>query len=449
VRQSEFFRIAFILKYMIEQNQNSAEQEGGVDIREKEKKLQERLDFIYEKNEAEAAQSEKAKSEMSLDDYVEKLTAHLPSKLKEKIQNKIDRLKKRGLSEEELKNETEAEAGELYDAYLDDFGMPNKNFEKMVMKDMIGWLLKNKPTVADLKKLFYISWDLNGLRAANNLNGGKHEQGDRYIKIPVRALKDPSVTALAKKFGLDATMVHESGDEFGCLGMSQDPIETDSDGKKSKGAEGVSELMTVIHDKIVRDEDARNVIDVSDPAVQENLTKPMREAIAECERNGVKPTFRAWMSGDVCTFYEALMGDISEKNKINEGDDIEKIKDKLMGAWLDGGNLKQKKKKGGDKKGLAASKDLNDRFIASIQNMGEETADTLQELDEEKKITSALIELGSLKDKRNELKSRLLSIYESGDLTTNEREISDNRLATRVKDEEIRELEEKIKRLRE
>ncbi len=429
---------------MLENNDNEAKAESAESILEKEKKLQERIDLIYEKRIADDGQREKDKREMNLDDYVEKYCAHLPSKLKEKVQQKIDRLKAKGLSETDLKNEAEAEAKEVHDAYLDNFKMPNKAFEKMIIKDMIRKLFKSKPSISDLKKFFYISWDLNALRGTNNLNGGKHEQGDEYIKIPVRVLKDPAVGALAKKFGLDATMIHESGDEFGCPGESQTIIEGETDGVK-----GINQVLEVVHDKIFRDEKAKEIINIEDAVVKAHLTKPMRQAIAECSKNNITPVFHAWMSGAVCTLYEALMGDISEKNKINDDDDFDTASDKIMGAWLDGGNLRMKKKKGKDKNGLATSKDPNDRFIASIQNMGEESADAIRELDEEKKITAIMKELDALKDERNILKSRLLTIYESGDIVNNEKEIADNKLATRVKDEQIKEAEDKLSRLKE
>jgi hypothetical protein len=353
---------------------------------EREARLQEQLDKVYERRTASAEQTEKDHREMSLDAYVEKLSAHLPSELKERIQTKIDRLRKTGLSEEDLKNETEFESKEVLEAFTDDFGMLNKGYEKLVVKDKIDDIFKDKPKVDDLKKIARISWDLNGLRAVNNLNGGKHANGDRYIGIAVEVLNDPSIRALAKKFGMEISAIHESGDEFAATVISGGPIEPGS-----KEAEYLNQLKEIIHDKIFRHSSAQEILNVEDPIVKANLTAPMNKAIADCRENNVKPVFRAWMSGDIATLYEALMGEISEKNRLADSDDYQKTLGKLMGVLIDASDSRMKEKKKADKLGLAGSDNLNDRFLASIYNMGEESAEANRELSELKSEKARLV----------------------------------------------------------
>jgi hypothetical protein len=344
---------------MTEKQQIDIGEAGEAEARiEKEKRLQERLDLICQARSDDEKHREKDKQEKSLDAYVEVLSAHLPSELKIKVQATIDRMRKYGVSETDLKNETEIEAREVFDAYVDGFGMLNKSYEKMVIRDLLDNIFKNKPKIEDLKKVARISWDLNALGAVNDLNGGKHDKGDSYIKICVKVLTDPAVLALAKKFDLELTPFHESGDEFAAIVVSREPIV-----EGSKAALGIKEIMRVVHDKIYRDQTANEILDVSDKNVKKRLSPAIRKAVESCPE---KPVFHAWMSGAVATLYEAMMGDNSEKNIIKKEDGYLEMLSRPMGSLFDFSDVCQKEKKERENQALMISSNPNDRFLFSI-----------------------------------------------------------------------------------
>ncbi len=325
--------------------------------REKEENIQRMLSSTYERKIKQESESEEEKEKMTLDEYVEKLTADLPVLLREEVQGHVDKFKKYNAPESDLKDETEGKRKEVLKRYEDNFGMYNKEYSRMLMSDKIEDIFDNEPKVEDLKKLARISWDLNGLKAVNDLNGGRHREGDVYIGVAVEVLSDKSIKALARKYGLRFDAVHDSGDEFAAVVTSEEPITHGSEAEK-----GLNDLIAVISDKINRHRSAQEALDLEDEDVLYNLYKiELRSRGLEPEPRSLelieefKKTipknykFKAWMSGGVSTLYDSLMRYEGGKNDIQEEDDHDKVVKKLMGTLIDMSDEVMGKRKAEDK----------------------------------------------------------------------------------------------------
>jgi hypothetical protein len=471
----------------MEDKKNELSENGGESENsriEKEKQVQASLDIIVSKH--------RNRKKLSLNETVESVCAGQPEAIAAKVMRTCDRVqswtnkfKSYGVPEELLqghvKQEVEIEARETQSSYIDKgIEMPNKELGKLETTRALGEILDNEPKIDDLKRVARVSFDLNGLKVVNDYSG-VYANGDLYLKLMKKALENRDIRQWARDNKFSYTACREGGDEFSAIIASEIPLteetlntfiekvtdllENDSEAEKCLNMFDDDTLLRWKHK--VPAEEGRNLKiaqlraggrEISDDykfSPEEKIDADRlgeewkAKALVEY-RKDVPPDFKfkGRVAASAATVYDGLMDDRNkEKRIINEDDNYEDALMKMKDCPYATGDRDMHDNKVNGKHKMSVSNDPNELFLFKLYN-STRSAEQDEQLGKEKMLTAALTVLNFLKDERNILKSTLLAIYEFDNISDRDKVIVENKLATRIKDEQIREAEEKVKRLK-
>lgn len=313
----------------------------------------------------------------------------LPRAVRERLESKLDveraELIGEGVDEETaakiVAKRAEREATTFREAYEDKRfyvgkekeRMPKDEYAKADIQDEIDTLLGDEPTKDDLKKLARLSFDANGLKAANDLSGS-HEKGTEFLKRmadvfhnptgPTRTwLKEQSVTKVLATTG--------GGDEYGVLLVAEKPIDADT----------LSEAIKRFEEEISAT-DVSDIVDFSDPEVliryagvapEEFRRMSKKEQADQLEKIKAQipkgAEFRATVSGGGATLADGLeraLGSAAGDRQIKEGEEYRRSLEKIMGGIFDVADENSVAEKSRFKEGLRRSENALDRFYSQL-----------------------------------------------------------------------------------
>lgn len=340
----------------MEKEKDFRQEEGGKKI-EKEQRVNEFINLAVVKR--------REKENMELSEMVNQEAEELPGRLKSKVMEDYNRLRGK-LSEEDLRIEMRESVRKAREAYMESsLQMPNKSFSRLEAISSIDSLFENEEaSIEDTKKVARISFDLNGLKAANDLNDGDHNFGDEYLRLASEAIKSPKVIKMIEEKGLDDdfTISRDGGDEFGMILKSDKPITK----------EALEDIIKTIQDELWNSKKVPKILDMNSPKVLSNFTgKPVEEIykynnIGDFkEEHGIPRDFeyKGMISAGGSTLYESLLDEDSRKEEINSRDSYERILEKMMGGIFSTSDDLMKKDKNSFKERMAAGlmgKDIED-----------------------------------------------------------------------------------------
>jgi|GEM_PF-6330300 len=361
----------------------------------------------------------------------EKALESLPLEARTSLQNRLEkqrsRLLKKGLDEKavaELVAEmAEDEANRLSEDYADkrfELGEDGKDrifghdYAKMEMREQIDNLLENDSTEDGFRKIALLSFDANGLKAANDLSGS-HDTGTKYLKRIVEVLhapEGPTRKWLHEK-GIDKIVATtHGGDEYNVLLASDKPIDK-----------------SVVAEAITRFEEEISSLDVTDIVDFENTDVLLRfgnvspaewsrmdedeKAVALAKIKDRLPPgakFRATVSGGGSVLADAMSESMGTdgKNAMEPGDGYRRTLDKLMGALLDSADKSGSAAKMEFKNSLRDSSDALDRFY------GEVLVRTAEARTQEQKIAEQAVLNAKLKNVLEETQAMLAAVTSAG-----------------------------------
>lgn len=329
-----------------------------------------------------------------------------------------------GLSAEKRAKYIDREILRYEQTYVDrrfDFGEGKRILKDAYAKEKtISWvkeLLDRKPSIGDLKKIARLSFDANGLKAANDLPAS-HESGDEYLKRIALIFRDETSDARKRLKELGVTEFVPTtggGDEYSVL------LKFDAEPAPEKLNEAVR-----IYEKAVIDTDVSDLIDFKNLDVQLRFIGKSRQeydALSDADKEAVKERiakeipagakFRGSASGGAATLFDGLrraVTDPREKKRLAPGDDYDHALEKIMGGLWDASDNAAFETKTAFKEALRGEKaSEEDRFLSKLLSRTvearsqEELIGTLQK---------QALELGS---KNKDLEAQL-ALYRSGSL---------------------------------
>lgn len=298
---------------------------------EKEKKelsIEETLDLITEKRE---------EKNFTASEIVERYSKRLPEELKKELENDYQRLNKK-LDGSELDEEIEILANRIEASYMESkLGIPNGSFSRFkAMAGVDEIFRKEKLETDDLKKIARISFDLNGLKPVNDLNGGVHEFGDKYLRLTVDIIEKSIKEWVERQSDKYEYLVsRDGGDEFGVIITGEKPLEP----------EVLSEIISEAKSNL-RSEDTSKILDFNREEVLLNFTGVSEEEFTKkygSDINKLKEDFdipldyefRAEISAGASTLYDGLVDPGNDpKDRIIEEDTYGTMRQKGMGGMF-------------------------------------------------------------------------------------------------------------------
>ncbi len=181
----------------------------------------------------------------------------------------------------------------------------SREYVKLARKELSKYRLSqiidtiaDKETIStdDLKKVVRVAFDLNGLKAMNDLGG--HKQGDEGLRMFSTVLREGKTTKWLEGKGFEVLPSSEGGDEFGLVisGLENNTAISDEDLKEisQKYREEVYAL------------NAKSLVDLNDAGVRVNLLKSgfSKKRITELMASGFE--FKLSSSVDASRLDEAL-----------------------------------------------------------------------------------------------------------------------------------------------
>lgn len=289
----------------------------------------------------EIAKLKEAEDEYPLGD----LTSELPKEIRVEVVKTVERLKSYGLSEKILKQEAEIRAQELVDRYIDTrFDLPKGTYLRLEIIRLLDNLISGDLEEKDINGLGFISFDLNGLKAVNDLSG--HEAGDSFLERSAEIFKSGQTTKELAKSGIKVLIFAGGGDEFTIVLSGQEDLTARED------KQDLLDTIRKRYEAEIASIDCADLVDLSKPETREKL-------------EGLKIPdefkFRATASGGSATLREII------DNYSIEGDENYYAKlGIIMGGLIDLSDQRASANKRKFKKKLSDSDDENEKFLSLI-----------------------------------------------------------------------------------
>ena len=275
---------------------------------------------------------------------------NIPPKMRNKVEERINMLEKAGVGDEDvLLKATEFFAKEVKTSYMDSrFETPNGTYLRMELVNRVDQMMEDEDVEEKLDTLGIISFDVNGLKAVNDINS--HEAGDEYLEKIVDVLDDGEVTKTLENNGVDTFLAANGGDEFAVV--------LDSKFDLTSGNRALIGEIVEKYQREIKEIDCSDIIDFNDDEVRSKF-KDLKLDIPESFE------FMATISGGSCTLKEALV----EVEGL-EGD-YHKILNNLMGELLDISDKRSIKNKEKIKKDLKEGS-KEEKFLHKVLQRNEE-----------------------------------------------------------------------------
>ncbi|MDD4902734.1 MAG: hypothetical protein PHE24_06395 [Patescibacteria group bacterium] len=472
---------------------NEKEIESGGGGSEAERQREERERQVKTSLDA-AVSKHRQRKKMTVNETVESVVKGQPEAIKEKVMRTHDRiagytseLEKYGVPKEfrdsMVKTEVDIDSRETQASYRDKrIDMPNQELAKLETMRALSEVLDHEPTLEDLKKVARVTFDLNGLKVVNDYSGD-YAKGDLYLRLMKKALENDEVKDFAEDNRFKFTACREGGDEFSAIITSEIPLTE----------EVLNGFIKKVKNLLENDSDAENCLNMDDdetilrwkhkvPAVEgrrlelaklraggreiKDDYKFTKEEQDEADRLGEKwktealveyrkeiPPgfkFKGRVAAAAATVYDGLMDERNAgRNVIGENDNYEDALVKMTDCEFASGDKDMHVEKVTGKAGMYGKKDTDpyEYFLVQLYD-STRSGEQAEELDRERKKSEALNALNVLRKAKGELQDSLVAAYEAeGEIDKNS--IAEKKLAIRVKEEEIKSAEEKVKQFKE
>ncbi|MBI5139850.1 MAG: hypothetical protein HZA94_00130 [Candidatus Vogelbacteria bacterium] len=258
----------------------------------------------------------------------------------------------------------------------------SRDYVKMARKELIKYRIylfineiieQPRVNVEDLYKVARIAFDLNGLKALNDIGG--HSSGDEGLRLFSGILKNGKTTRwLRDELGFEIISSAEGGDEFGIV------ISGIKNGKTLKDLGMLKMIKDRYYEEVINAE-ASQLINFSDPDVQERLKK--REIRLP---EGFK--FRIGTSVGISTLGEAIsQSDLGRKGG------YKKLTSSVIGLMFKLADDQAIEHKSAVKTAMKESPDPKENAMYTLYTrMSDEFAEMVKNLKEKDAIITALMD---------------------------------------------------------
>ena len=296
------------------------------------------------------------KTEQEAKSVVVNFFEEMPEEMREGMQEYREEREENIEKDFSIKEKVQERGREIREGFMDgNLKIPNQAYSKLDLISKIDEVLENDPTPEGLKKVAYVSFDLNGLKAVNDLNSGKHAFGDEYLKLAAKDIGSKEAREVAKEngFNSDYIVTRNGGDEFGVMLKSGEPIKQ----------EALNEFVWKVQDILWNNKKIANTLDFDNPNVLANFAGvDIKEVEKYNDINKFKDDqnipknyqYKGAISAGASRIYDALIDkDNKEDNEIEKGDSYERIVKKMMGSTLGTGDKQMDRNKKDFKQSLA------------------------------------------------------------------------------------------------
>jgi len=355
---------------------------------------------------------------LSVHDFVKEAANGMPEEIQRRIMRVFERLEAFGSEivrehgvpqdkvDEFIKEELAISAHESRAAFIEEkLKMPNKSYAKQEVLQSINEILVHEPKLEDFKKLARVSFDLNGLKAVNDLAGTR--RGDEYLWLVKEVLESEKLQKFADLRGLSYVACREGGDEFSAIVKSDRPL-TEED---------LNDFMVLAKSLLAANAKAAEILDFNDETTLYHYTgfsdkewaalteEKRKEKLVEIKKT-IPQGYRyvAQISAQAATAYQGLKDALAkEEMAINESDSYGLILGKIMGRMFDLSDRKMHEEKNKFKKDLAESNDPSDKMLARVYARTDEERQQKNILEKKNLLIVAMKTLDSLKNDLLEL----------------------------------------------
>jgi GGDEF domain-containing protein len=374
---------------------NKVTTEKEIDF-EREAKIRETINLISLKRNEE--------KKIEINELVKELAGELPlplqemimgdhNSIKELIEDKHDLIKAAGkeLTSEEveadeniLRKATELSFTRLIAGYetklTDKESIPNAAYAMVNAMEKIGAIFEKEEIAEDdFKKIARVSFDVNGLKAVNDLNGGDHKKGDVYLALAAKAIRSDRAIKYAQENGINfepERVTRDGGDEFSIIVTSETAFN-----KNEKGdCEVLSGFISEIQESFWNDADVPRVLDFESPSVLASYAKTSVAEIKEKFGGNVAAFKEAYnipkdykyhgaLAGGAATIHDSLMDKkFEDKNAVGMRDKYKRMLQKTIGAMFSSSDREMNTDKEEFKQGLVS--ETADKIIDRIVESG-------------------------------------------------------------------------------
>lgn len=324
------------------------------------------------------------------EERLEGALARVPKSVRERILGKIggevELLVEQGVVSKKKKKEYEAlrggqEADIFENAYLDkrfitgderEIRVPKDEYAKAEMLDELDKIFTDEPSESDFKKIARLSFDANGLKAANDLSGS-HEKGTEFLRriAEVFTAEDGPTRKWLKEQGVTEILATTGGgDEYGLLIKSGKELTKEIVGEAVARFE--QEVASLKMDDIVdfnNDEVLMRFAGITEAAAAHMGEAELAAKLAEARSQIPEGAgFRATVSGGGATLLEGIDRalKVDGDRRLSDGDTFEKALQKMMGGTWDEADADALEAKNVFKAGLRESEDPVRRFESKV-----------------------------------------------------------------------------------
>ncbi len=315
-------------------------------------KLLEKATLLHEAFEKSGEKEPEVEAE-ELEKKFQKMLRNIPDEaIRNRVAKMIDILKRENTSKESMQEIVEDAINLNMEHYFDlreYVKLARKELSKYRLKQMIDELAdQDSLQVDDLKKLARVAFDLNGLKAMNDLGG--HDKGDEGLRLFSTILREGKTTKWLEGLGFVVIPSSEGGDEFGAVisGLNNNRALSD---------EMIGEISKRYHEEVLAT-DAKNLVNLSDAGVNERLLKTgfRKKQIEELKSRDF--AFRLSSSVGLSRFDEAL-----DDVQFEPADDYKKMVNTIVGRMFKIADDRAIRNKEAFKGGLEKSTDPNERAL--------------------------------------------------------------------------------------
>lgn len=299
----------------------------------------------------------KEREEKDTEENFPKIIEQLPKDLRLDVKEKFDRFKSYGLTQKQLLFELKTEVRNTKSAYEDKrFNIPNGSYLRYEMVHLVDTLVKEKINLTKIRGLGMINFDVNGLKAINDIAG--HEKGTEYLKRIAETFKSGNTTKSLEDNGVRVFVSSNGGDEF--------VIILSDDINLAEVKEGYIFINKILesYQKEMELIDVGDIIDFSDPEIISKFDE------IEIPGNFI---FTASVSGGTALLEEILTDETIFPEIEHEVDYSEKLS-KIISDLFSISDKRGKKDKAAFKMELDQSGDKNKEFLLMLLKRNAETA---------------------------------------------------------------------------
>ncbi len=291
----------------------------------------------------------------------------------DRLRTDLNRLNEYGISNDvilsEIKNRV-LELANLHNDTMEGINLKKKSFAKeFVKKEILKEVSKEKP---ELGKIARVSFDVNGLKAVNDLNGGDHSKGDDYLVLAAEIFKKDIIQNWAKENNMQILPTKDGGDEYGVILVSEEAV-------SRKQLDEFIDLVKieVNSDEIV--EESAKILDFKEDKVQRcfaNMRESSWVALDPKKRQEIVSSFEIpadfkfplRMSAGAINLAEAITVSNKKetKNQLKPGDNLGIISSKVMGALFAESDEQMCEDKKEFKESLGDHDDDSMRFLSKV-----------------------------------------------------------------------------------